>query len=308
MIPMEELEGRLDAEAHRILVKSAADAGMNTLRVWGGGIFYPTAFYDACDEFGVTVYHDMMYTSTGGGKHGPVVTSTQEAELRHQIRRLSHHPAIVLWDGNNEVPVNMWEPSGVFASFVMTVVAQEDQSRVVWPSSPAKGWSTGVHRLYQTPDWDSPRGLTTKGGGESWTGGIESHAPYQTGGGWPTVNGGNADSCFVQNGMGNGVNMPSVFVQPHADPGPPPPPRFLQCYDTIKAVCADYLHNVTDCRNCRYAPGAWDKLKAACDPYPISNYHSSCNSFFPTPPVIAHTGVGQLNVYASEFGTTGSSS
>jgi beta-mannosidase len=32
MIPMEELEGRMDAEAHRILVKSSADAGMNTLR------------------------------------------------------------------------------------------------------------------------------------------------------------------------------------------------------------------------------------------------------------------------------------
>ena len=120
MIPMEELEGRLDGEAHRILVQSAADAGMNTLRVWGGGIFYPAAFYDACDELGVLVYHDMMYAGTSGAAHGPLPTPTQDAELRHQIRRLSHHPAIVLWDGNNEVPVNMWEPSGVFASFVMT--------------------------------------------------------------------------------------------------------------------------------------------------------------------------------------------
>ena len=51
-------------------------------------------------------YHDMQYTSTGGGTHGPVVTATQDAELRHQIRRLSHHPAIVIWDGNNENPVN----------------------------------------------------------------------------------------------------------------------------------------------------------------------------------------------------------
>ena len=55
-------------------------------------------------RYGVLVYHDMQYASTGGGTHGPVATPEQEAELRHQIRRLSHHPSIVLWDGANEVP------------------------------------------------------------------------------------------------------------------------------------------------------------------------------------------------------------
>ena len=310
MIPMEELEGRMDGEAHRILVKSAADAGMNTLRVWGGGIFYPTAFYDACDEYGVLLYHDMQYASTGGATHGPMITPTQDAELRHQIRRLSHHPAIVLWDGNNEVPVNMWEPSGLFASFVMTVVAQEDQSRAVWPSSPSKGWATGVHRLYQTPRSDSSIGLTTKGGGHSWTGGIESHAPYQTGGGWPTVNGGVRDTCFVQNGMGNGVNLPSVFDPPRGQ-GPPPPvaPQNMRCFNTTKIVCNDHLANITDCRDCKnVVPHAWDQLEPACGATPIINFHAACASLFPSPPVIAHTGVGQPNIYASEFGTTGSSS
>ena len=37
----------------------------SSIQVWGGGIFYPTAFYDACDEFGVLVYHDMQYASSG---------------------------------------------------------------------------------------------------------------------------------------------------------------------------------------------------------------------------------------------------
>ena len=61
MIPMEELEGRLSGAAHRQLVKSAADGSMNTLRVWGGGMFLPDAFYDAADEFGIMIYHDMQY-------------------------------------------------------------------------------------------------------------------------------------------------------------------------------------------------------------------------------------------------------
>jgi beta-mannosidase len=59
MIPMEELEGRLDATAHRVLVQSAVDGGMNTLRVWGGGIFLPDVWYDACDELGVLIYHGL---------------------------------------------------------------------------------------------------------------------------------------------------------------------------------------------------------------------------------------------------------
>jgi hypothetical protein len=58
---VEELEGRLSGSAYRTLVRSVAEAGMNTVRVWGGGIYPPRAFYDACDDFGVLLYHDMMY-------------------------------------------------------------------------------------------------------------------------------------------------------------------------------------------------------------------------------------------------------
>lgn len=36
-IPMEELEGRMSADAHVQMVKMAVAGGMNTLRVWGGG-------------------------------------------------------------------------------------------------------------------------------------------------------------------------------------------------------------------------------------------------------------------------------
>jgi beta-mannosidase len=51
-IPMDLIDGRMSATAHRRLVQSAADAHMNTLRIWGGAIWEPRAFYDACDEFG----------------------------------------------------------------------------------------------------------------------------------------------------------------------------------------------------------------------------------------------------------------
>eukprot|EP00698_Gefionella_okellyi_P004282 TRINITY_DN13971_c0_g1_i1.p1 TRINITY_DN13971_c0_g1~~TRINITY_DN13971_c0_g1_i1.p1 ORF type:complete len:1022 (-),score=216.49 TRINITY_DN13971_c0_g1_i1:104-3169(-) len=144
MIPMEELEGRSNADAYRYLVSSARLANMNTLRVWGGGIFYYDAFYDACDEMGLMLYHDMMYAQGG---HWPTQDSMQTMELQHQIRRLSHHPSIVIWDGCNECG-----GQGLFASFVVTTVASEDTSRPVWPSCPSRGWLSGVDRLTGLPN------------------------------------------------------------------------------------------------------------------------------------------------------------
>ena len=82
MIPMEEMEGRMNPEAHQILVQSAVAANFNILRVWGGGMFLPDAWYDECDELGVLVYHDMQYAQQG---HAPNATVDQDAELRHQV-------------------------------------------------------------------------------------------------------------------------------------------------------------------------------------------------------------------------------
>jgi len=88
MVPMEEFEGRMDAQAHAVLVQSAAAAGMNTLRVWGGGIFLPDAFYDACDEHGVLLYHDMQFAGNG---HMAMFANNAslEVEVRHQVRQVA---------------------------------------------------------------------------------------------------------------------------------------------------------------------------------------------------------------------------
>jgi beta-galactosidase/beta-glucuronidase len=61
MIPTEMFEGRVDPDGLRILVQSAADANFNMLRVWGGGIYQYQAFYDACDDFGIMLFHDAQY-------------------------------------------------------------------------------------------------------------------------------------------------------------------------------------------------------------------------------------------------------
>jgi len=147
---------------------------MNTLRIWGGGIFYYDAFYDACDAMGLIMYHDMQYAQQG---HSPTPDPLQDAELRHQVRRLSHHPSIVIWDGCNECG-----GGGVYASFVVTTVAEEDTSRPVWPSCPAAGWNSGVDTLWGLPNGKT---LATR---SSVSPNFETHGPYQHGTGFKSVN------------------------------------------------------------------------------------------------------------------------
>jgi len=181
MIPMDALEGRLNAEAHVQVVQSAALANMNTLRVWGGGMFLPSAWYDACDDYGIMVIQDQMYAQSG---HDPKETETQEMEIRHNVRLLSHHPSIVIWDGCNECLVEMDKPSSIYATFVMRVVAEEDGSRSIWPSCPSNGWESGVDKLTSRPipnkDLVTPKTAPRR---------IEVHGPYVHGGGFPAVNG-----------------------------------------------------------------------------------------------------------------------
>ena len=150
MIPMNELEGRDTAAAHRRLVQSAAEGGFNIFRLWGGGIYQYDAWYDAADEFGLLIYHDAMYAQ---GNHAPASTPMQLAELQYQIRRLASHPSIAVNDACNEC-----NGHGIYASFVMTTLVGEDTSRPPWPSCPASGWKSGVDRLTGLPN-GSPLGM-----------------------------------------------------------------------------------------------------------------------------------------------------
>lgn len=94
--------------------------------------------------------------------------------------------------------------TGIYATFVMTVVAQEDSSRVVWPSCPSSGWTGGVNTLTSIPNG---KPLTTPTQGPR----FETHGPYQHGAGIKAVNGG----ASIGNGADAGVKMGNIPIVIH---------------------------------------------------------------------------------------------
>ncbi|KAL6042066.1 Beta-mannosidase [Balamuthia mandrillaris] len=100
-IPCDCFDARVTNDHYEKLLRSAVEANVNSIRIWGGGMYERDAFYDLCDRFGLIVWHDFMfacslYPSTSS------FLSQVEAEVRYQLRRLCSHPCIVLWFGNNE--------------------------------------------------------------------------------------------------------------------------------------------------------------------------------------------------------------
>ncbi|KAI9890623.1 MAG: hypothetical protein M1814_003821 [Vezdaea aestivalis] len=83
------------------MVKLAADGNQNMLRVWGGGIYEDDAFYDACDELGILVWQDFMF-ACGNYPSSQTFLQSIQNEANTNIKRLRHHPSIIVWAGNNE--------------------------------------------------------------------------------------------------------------------------------------------------------------------------------------------------------------
>ncbi|KAK4449578.1 hypothetical protein QBC34DRAFT_350709 [Podospora aff. communis PSN243] len=100
-IPADSFLDRLTPDDYHAWIALLAEGNQNMIRVWGGGIYESDAFYDACDALGILVWQDFMFACASYPTY-PSFLSLVESEALHQIRRLRHHPSLVLWCGNNE--------------------------------------------------------------------------------------------------------------------------------------------------------------------------------------------------------------
>lgn len=100
-IPADSFIPRISSQKYRDWLKLAVDGNQVMVRVWGGGVFEAEAFYDACDELGILVWQDFMFACGNYPGHKEFLASVKREAIAN-VKRLRHHPSIVIWAGNNE--------------------------------------------------------------------------------------------------------------------------------------------------------------------------------------------------------------
>ncbi|MFV0604590.1 MAG: beta-mannosidase [Niabella sp.] len=158
-IPMDMFVPRLTKADYRKMLLRAKDANMNMLRVWGGGIYENDDFYNLCDSLGIYIWQDFMFAGQMIPHDEHFFNNVRE-EVKYQVKRLRHHPCIVIWCGNNEVDeawhnwgwqkqfnvhgadsAQLWQDyERLFKDSIAAWVQQYDGSRPYVSSSPEIGW------------------------------------------------------------------------------------------------------------------------------------------------------------------------
>jgi beta-mannosidase len=158
-IPDDVFVTRVDRERLAGRLAQACAANVNFLRVWGGGRYESEDFYDLADEYGLLVGQDFLFACAAYPEEEPFATEVA-AEARENVVRLSSHPSLVLWTGNNE---NIWGHedwgwkgalegrswgAGYYFDLLPQIVSEVDPARPYWPGSP---WSGSVDRHPNDP-------------------------------------------------------------------------------------------------------------------------------------------------------------
>jgi len=101
--PTDSFVNRTSPERLEDYIRTAANAGMNMLRVWGGGYYESDLFYSLCDRYGILVWQDFCFACYPYPFMNKGFLENVLAEARDNVRRLRHHASLALWCGNNEV-------------------------------------------------------------------------------------------------------------------------------------------------------------------------------------------------------------
>jgi beta-mannosidase len=142
---------RVGADRTEALIRDAAAANFNCLRVWGGGVYPSNEFFGLCDRYGLIVWQDLMFACALYDINDPEFRANVMEELRDNLRRIRHHACLGLVCGNNEmevafvewglpdVPATKTEYLLQYQHLFPEAMAREAPEVYYWPASPSSG-------------------------------------------------------------------------------------------------------------------------------------------------------------------------
>ncbi|MCB9423424.1 MAG: glycoside hydrolase family 2 protein [Ardenticatenaceae bacterium] len=102
-IPADSFPTRISDEYLEALIRGAVETHQNMLRVWGGGFFEEERFYDLCDQYGILVWQDYIFSCSVYPLDDADFLENVRVEVVENVRRIRHRASLALWCGNNEM-------------------------------------------------------------------------------------------------------------------------------------------------------------------------------------------------------------
>jgi beta-mannosidase len=150
-IPPDIIPARATPEVYQTLIRQTVECGMNYLRFWGGGIYESSLFYELCDELGIMVWQEMMFSCPEFPDFDPAYVEESRKEVAWAVKAYRNHPSVIVWCGSNETDTlhletgKLARPNGKYYGYRILhdvlpgVIGPLDPTRAYLPSCPALG-------------------------------------------------------------------------------------------------------------------------------------------------------------------------
>lgn len=144
-VPSEPFPSAETPQKQTALLELARDAGLNMLRVWGGGIFESPHFYGECDRLGILVTQDFLMACGHYPEDDEAFLERLKRETVFAALELRNHPCLVWWSGDNENAVLGFDEAEDYKGrtaihqSIAPVLMQLDPRRRFMLSSPCGG-------------------------------------------------------------------------------------------------------------------------------------------------------------------------
>lgn len=105
LIPFSAIYEDSDRGSVDYYLNLARKSNFNIIRIWGGGSYSDDYLISRCDEMGILVWQDFCFACEMYPFYEEDFTKNVLDEVMVNVKRLTTHPSLALWCGNNELEV-----------------------------------------------------------------------------------------------------------------------------------------------------------------------------------------------------------